>query len=46
MFSNIRELESKKDTMTFNLRAGGVEVLVFQSNEECDEWDRFIRSKI
>ena len=46
MFSNIRELESKKDTMTFNLRAGGVEVLVFKSNEECDEWDRFIRSKI
>jgi len=46
MFSNIQDLESKKDTMTFDLRVGGVEVLVFQTNEDCDEWDRFIRSKM
>jgi len=45
-YDNILELETKKDTMTFTLRVGGVEVLVFKSKEECEKWDEFIRSKM
>jgi len=45
-YDNILELETKKDTMTFTLRVGGVEVLVFKSKEECAKWDEFIRSKM
>ena len=46
MYTNISKLESKKDTMTFTFKVGGVEVIVFKSNEECAEWDTFIRSKM
>ena len=45
-YTNILELETKKDTMTLKLRVGGVEVLVFKTKDECADWDSFIRSKM